>query len=83
MNLFGKKKPGPSQPIAPPVDAIKDLRNQLLILEKRENFMNQRIVQTVQEAIRKKKGNDTKGNCNLISVKIIIIVIFDSNRCFI
>ena len=60
MNLFGKKKPQ-SAPTPPPVDAIKELRNQLTLLEKRENLMYQRIQQTTAEAIKKKNSNDTKG----------------------
>lgn len=69
MNLFGKKKQGTLTTPTPPVDAIKDLRNQLVTLEKRENFMQQRIVQTIQEAIRKKNSNDTKGTTKLIHSK--------------
>ena len=53
MNLFGKKKAATGPP-PPPVDAIRELRNQLVILEKRDNLMQQRIAQTVQEALKKK-----------------------------
>lgn len=62
MNLFGKKKTSTSLAVGPPpVDAIKELRNQLVILEKRENLMQQRITTATQDAIKKKSSNDTKG----------------------
>lgn len=66
MNLFGRKKPATVNKPAPmPVDAIKELRSQLEILEKRDSFMQQRILQATQEAIKKKNGNDTKGTCGI------------------
>ena len=74
MNLFGKKKVA-SGPIAAPVDAIRDLRNQLLILEKRENLMQQRINQAVQEAIKKKNSGDTKGYVNFKFLNVYLIII--------
>lgn len=62
MNLFGKKKPTlSSAPAAPPVDAIKEINSQLIILEKRENLMVQRIQQSLNGAIAKKSKGDTKG----------------------
>ena len=59
--LFGSKKKAPPVSTAQPVDAMKDLRSQLQILEKRENLMHQRITQATDEAIKKKKAGDTKG----------------------
>lgn len=60
MNLFGKKKVATGQ-TPTPVVAIGELRNQLERLEKRESLMSQRILQSKQEALRKKSINDTKG----------------------
>jgi len=61
MNLFGMKKKAPTAPSQPPVASINELRDQLVILEKRENLMDQRITACIQEAIRKKNSKDQKG----------------------
>mmetsp|Transcript_15487 Transcript_15487/g.14018 ORF Transcript_15487/g.14018 Transcript_15487/m.14018 type:complete len:222 (-) Transcript_15487:55-720(-) len=59
-NLFGKKKKSVDPPPAP-VDAIRNLRDQIALLEKRENLLQQRIIQSTQEALKKKTSNDTAG----------------------
>lgn len=77
MNLFGRKKTNSSLVVGqPPVDAIKELRNQLVILEKRENLMQQRISAATQDAIKKKSSNDTKGLISSIgrSMKALLVV---------
>lgn len=51
MNLFGKKKQAPSTAPTPiPVDTIKLLRDNLLVLEKREEHINKKIENALQEA---------------------------------
>ena len=51
MNLFGKKKQAPAAAPAPiPVDTIKLLRDNLLVLEKREDHINKKIEIALQEA---------------------------------
>ena len=66
MNLFGKKKaaapaPGAPAPGAPPVDTIKMLRDNLVVLEKREEHINKKIETALQEAKLKSQKKDKNG----------------------
>jgi len=60
MNLFGKKKTS-SAPPPVPINVIGNLQTQLQMLAKREELLDKRIQQCIQDALQKKKRNDTKG----------------------
>jgi charged multivesicular body protein 4 len=67
MNLFGKKKAaapannGYSAPTPPPVETIKLLRDNLLVLEKREEHIVKKIEAALQEAKAKSLKKDKNG----------------------
>jgi charged multivesicular body protein 4 len=65
MNLFGKKKAAaPSNnnaPTPPPVDTIKLLRDNLLVLEKREEHIVKKIEAALAEAKQKSLKKDKNG----------------------
>jgi charged multivesicular body protein 4 len=58
MNLFGKKKAAPA-PL--PVDTIKVLRDNLDVLEKREDHINKKIETALAEARLKSQKKDKNG----------------------
>lgn len=60
MNLFGKKKPA-SAPAPLPVDTIKLLRDNLLVLEKREEHIQKKIEMALTEAKQKSAKKDKNG----------------------
>lgn len=66
MNLFGKKKAaapaqGVATPGATPVDTIKLLRDNLVVLEKREEHIGKKIEAALQEAKLKSQKKDKNG----------------------
>jgi charged multivesicular body protein 4 len=64
MNLFGKKKaaaPSNNAPTPPPVDTIKLLRDNLLVLEKREEHIIKKIEAALAEAKQKSLKKDKNG----------------------
>jgi charged multivesicular body protein 4A/B len=61
MNLFGKKKQPPQPARATPLEAINNLRDNLLTLEKREEHINKKIELSVVEARQKMGKNDKNG----------------------
>lgn len=63
MNLFGKKKPtnSSSGPSPSPVDTIKMLRENLIVLEKREEHILKKIETALQEAKQKSNKKDRNG----------------------
>jgi len=62
MNLFGKKKVNnAAQPTPLPVDTIKLLRDNLLVLEKREEHIQKRIEAALREAREKSAKKDKNG----------------------
>jgi charged multivesicular body protein 4 len=60
MNLFGKKKPA-AAPVPLPVDTIKLLRDNLLVLEKREEHIQKKIEMALTEAKQKSAKKDKTG----------------------
>lgn len=60
MNLFGKKKPT-AAPAPLPVDTIKLLRDNLLVLEKREEHIQKKIEMALTEAKQKSAKKDKNG----------------------
>lgn len=60
MNLFGKKKPT-AAPAPLPVDTIKMLRDNLLVLEKREEHIQKKIEMALTEAKMKSAKKDKNG----------------------
>ena len=60
MNLFGKKKPT-AAPAPHPVDTIKMLRDNLLVLEKREEHIQKKIEMALTEAKQKSAKKDKNG----------------------
>lgn len=60
MNLFGKKKPA-AAPAPLPVDTIKMLRDNLLVLEKREEHIHKKIEMALTEAKQKSLKKDKNG----------------------
>jgi len=60
MNLFGKKKPN-AAPAPHPVDTIKMLRDNLLVLEKREEHIQKKIEMALTEAKQKSAKKDKNG----------------------
>lgn len=60
MNLFGKKKPT-AAPAPLPVDTIKMLRDNLLVLEKREEHIQKKIEMALAEAKMKSAKKDKNG----------------------
>jgi charged multivesicular body protein 4A/B len=60
MNLFGKKKPS-AAPVPLPVDTIKMLRDNLLVLEKREEHILKKIDGALAEARMKSSKKDKNG----------------------
>lgn len=60
MNLFGKKKAA-AAPAPLPVDTIKMLRDNLLVLEKREEHINKKIEMALTEAKQKSAKKDKTG----------------------
>jgi len=60
MNLFGKKKPA-SAPAPVPVDTIKLLRDNLSVLEKREEHISKKIEGALQEAKLRSAKKDKNG----------------------
>ena len=64
MNLFGKKKvaaPVNNAPSQPPVDTIKMLRDNLIVLEKREEHIYKKIEAALTEAKQKSLKKDKNG----------------------
>lgn len=62
MNLFGKKKQQASAAPAPsPMDTIKILRDNLVVLEKREEHIQKKIEQALLEAKAKSQKKDKNG----------------------
>lgn len=60
MNLFGKKKAS-AAPAPLPVDTIKLLRDNLLVLEKREEHIQKKIEMALSEARQKSSKKDKNG----------------------
>lgn len=60
MNLFGKKKPT-AAPAPLPVDTIKMLRDNLIVLEKREEHIQKKIEMALTEAKMKSGKKDKNG----------------------
>jgi charged multivesicular body protein 4 len=60
MNLFGKKKAA-AAPAPLPVDTIKLLRDNLLVLEKREEHIQKKIEMALNEAKQKSLKKDKNG----------------------
>lgn len=60
MNLFGKKKPA-AAPAPVPVDTIKLLRDNLSVLEKREEHISKKIEAALQEAKLRSSKKDKNG----------------------
>jgi charged multivesicular body protein 4 len=60
MNLFGKKKAA-AAPAPLPVDTIKLLRDNLLVLEKREEHIQKKIEMALNEAKQKSVKKDKNG----------------------
>lgn len=67
FNLFGKKQApaqnsaAPMAPSQPPVDTIKLLRDNLIVLEKREEHINKKIEAALEEAKLKSQKKDKNG----------------------
>lgn len=62
MNLFGKKKPAATAAPAPsPMETIKVLRDNLVVLEKREEHIQKKIEAALQEAKLKSQKKDKNG----------------------
>lgn len=61
MNLFGKKKNPSAAPAPLPVDTIKMLRDNLLVLEKREEHIQKKIEMALIEAKQKSLKKDKNG----------------------
>lgn len=61
MNLFGKKKSAPPPPKANPVDAINILRQQLEVLEKREQLLQVKIDAQLRDAKIRMGKKDKSG----------------------
>ena len=60
MNLFGKKKEGPKVP--DPLETMMELDEQLEIIDKKNALLETRIKNAEQEALKRMKKNDKKGN---------------------
>jgi charged multivesicular body protein 4 len=61
MNLFGKKKSAAPAPTANPVDTIRNLRENLETLDKRENHISKKIDAALGEARQRAAKKDKKG----------------------
>lgn len=65
MNLFGKKKAAPAGPapgsMTTPLESIKMLRENMLVLEKREEHISKKIELAIQEAKAKSAKKDRNG----------------------
>jgi len=61
MNLFGKKKQATAAPAPSPMDTIKLLRENLLVLEKREEHIQKKLDQSLAEAKLKAQKKDKNG----------------------
>lgn len=61
MNLFGKKKQSAAAPAPSPMDTIKVLRDNLVVLEKREEHIQKKLDQALGEAKLKAQKKDKNG----------------------
>ena len=61
MNLFGIKKKSPAVPKVNVTDTIMLIRNNLELLDKREQHINLKIEQATVEAREKSRRKDQKG----------------------
>jgi charged multivesicular body protein 4 len=62
MNLFGKKSTkAAAAPVQPPVDTFKLMRDNLDLLEKREEHLNKKIEMAIAEAKQKSLKKDKNG----------------------
>jgi charged multivesicular body protein 4 len=61
MNLFGKKKQSAAAPAPSPMDTIKVLRDNLVVLEKREEHIQKKLDQALSEAKLKAQKKDKNG----------------------
>ena len=61
MNLFGIKKKSPAVPKVNVTDTIMLIRNNLELLDKREQHINLKIEQAIVEAREKAGRKDKKG----------------------
>jgi hypothetical protein len=61
MNLFGKKKSESAPKAQDPIETVKKLRDNLDILEKREQHISKKIEICLQEAKQKSAKKDKKG----------------------
>jgi len=61
MNLFGKKKQASTTPAPNPMETIKVLRDNLIVLEKREEHIQKKLEQALAEAKMKAQKKDKNG----------------------
>jgi charged multivesicular body protein 4 len=61
MNLFGKKKQNAAAPAPSPMETIKVLRDNLVVLEKREEHITKKIESALADAKAKSQRKDKNG----------------------